>query len=76
MVARTRVSVYLLLQEKITRKAQMILIAAVVIGAFLGWRRAGQVGGNTRDKAQYAIAFALAFAIVGLLATVIIDRMI
>ena len=53
----------------------MILIAAVVIGAFLGWRRAGQVGGNTRDRAQYAIAFALAFAVIGLFATIIIDRM-
>ncbi|SIS72772.1 hypothetical protein [Paracoccus saliphilus] len=53
----------------------MIVIAAIVIGALLGWRRALALGGNRRDRAQYAAAFALAFAVIGLFATVIIDRM-
>ena len=53
----------------------MIVIAAVIIGAILGWRRAGQLGGSQRDRAQYAAAFAVAFAVVGLFATVFVDRM-
>lgn len=54
----------------------MIVIAALLFGAFLGWRRAGRLGGDQRDRAQYAVAYSLAFAVLGLLATVIIDRMI
>ncbi|WP_347139278.1 hypothetical protein [Paracoccus sp. SSK6] len=54
----------------------MIVIAAAIIGAALGWRRAGQLGGAPRDRAQYAAAFAVAFAVLGLFATVILDRMI
>ncbi|MCZ0962963.1 hypothetical protein [Paracoccus benzoatiresistens] len=54
----------------------MIVIAAAIIGAFLGWRRAVQLGGAPRDRAQYAAAFAMAFAVLGLFATVIVDRMI
>lgn len=53
----------------------MIVIAAMLLGAVLGWRRATQLGGNGRDKAQYAAGFALAFAVLGLFATVFIDRM-
>lgn len=59
-----------------TKGSFMIVIAAAIIGAFLGWRRAGQLGGRRRDRAQYAAAFAMAFAVMGLFATVIIDRMI
>lgn len=54
----------------------MIVIAAAIVGALLGWRRAGQLGGGRRDRLQYAAAFAVAFALLGLLATVILDRMI
>lgn len=54
----------------------MIVIVAVVIGAVLGWRRAGQLGGTRRDRMQYAAAFAMAFAVLGLFATVLLDRMI
>lgn len=54
----------------------MIVILAVVIGAFLGWRRAGQLGGTRRDRLQYAAAFGMAFAVIGLFATVILDRII
>ncbi|MDO5612242.1 MAG: hypothetical protein Q4G14_03250 [Paracoccus sp. (in: a-proteobacteria)] len=52
----------------------MIVIAAIVIGALLGWRRAAQMGGALRDRAQYAAVFAIAFAILGLFATVFIER--
>ncbi|SNR60173.1 hypothetical protein [Paracoccus sediminis] len=54
----------------------MIVIAAFIIGAVLGWRRAGQLGGRRRDRVQYAAAFAMAFAVLGLFATVILDRFI
>ncbi|MDN5568090.1 MAG: hypothetical protein L0G27_04975 [Paracoccus sp. (in: a-proteobacteria)] len=53
----------------------MIVIAAFIIGAFLGWRRAGKLDGNRRDRVQYAVAFAVGFAIIGLFITVFIDRM-
>lgn len=53
----------------------MIVIVAAIIGAILGWRRAIGLGGTGRDRAQYAAGFAIAFAVVGLFATVIIDRM-
>ena len=54
----------------------MIIIAAVLIGAVVGWRRAASLGGNTRDRLQYAAAHALALAVIGLFATILIDRII
>ena len=57
-------------------RGAMIILAAILLGAALGWRRAGRLGGDRRDRAQYAAAFAMAFAAIGLFATVIIDRMI
>lgn len=54
----------------------MIVIAALVIGALLGWRRAVQLGGDKRDRLQYAAGFALAFSAVALFVTVMIDRMV
>lgn len=54
----------------------MILIAALVIGALLGWRRAAALGGNRKDQLQYAAAYALAFSVIGLFVTVLIDRAI
>jgi hypothetical protein len=53
----------------------MIVIAAALIGAVLGWRRAAQLGGNRRDRAQYAIVFALGMTMIGVFATLIIHRM-
>lgn len=54
----------------------MIVIIAIILGAFLGDLRARRAQGNLKDRLQYAAAHALAFAIVGLLATVIIDRLL
>lgn len=53
----------------------MIVIAAAILGALLGWRRAAQLRGNRRDKAQYAFAYGLGFAMIGVFATIIIHRM-
>lgn len=54
----------------------MIVIAALVIGTLIGWRRASRLKGNRMDRLQYAAAHALGFAALGVLATVIIDRMV
>lgn len=54
----------------------MIIIAAIILGAFLGDRRARKVGGNRTDRLQYAAAHALAFAVMGLFLTIILDRML
>lgn len=54
----------------------MIILAAIVIGALIGWRRAAALKGDRKDQMQYAMAYAMAFAVVGLFATVFIDRAI
>ncbi|WCQ98356.1 hypothetical protein [Paracoccus aestuarii] len=53
----------------------MIVIAAIIIGAALGWRRAAKLGGNRADRVQYAVAFALGFAMIGVFATIFVHRM-
>ncbi|WP_170295327.1 hypothetical protein [Paracoccus aestuariivivens] len=53
----------------------MIVIAALILGAATGWWRAGKLGGIRADRMQYAVAHAIGFAVVGLFATVLIDRM-
>lgn len=53
----------------------MIVFGAALIGAVLGGWTAKKRGGKIADIAQYAAGFAIAFALVGLLATVVIHRM-
>lgn len=52
----------------------MIVIIATLAGAVLGDLRARRAQGNRKDRLQYATAHALAFAILGLFATILIDR--
>ncbi len=52
----------------------MIVIAAAIIGIVVGVITARKRGGNKLDMAQYGAGFALAFIIVGMIATVVIDR--
>ena len=52
----------------------MIVIAAILLGAFIGDRRAVRARGNRKDRLQYAAAHAIAFALPALLATVLLDR--
>jgi len=52
----------------------MIIIAGVVIGALWGGLTARRRGGNRLDVAQYAAVGAIAGAIVGLIATIIVAR--
>lgn len=52
----------------------MIVILAIVLGAFLGDLRARRAQGNRKDRLQYAAVHAIAFAILALFATILIDR--
>ncbi len=51
----------------------MIVLAAAVIGALLGVRRARARGGGRADMAQYAVAHAIAFGLLGLFAAIAVD---
>ena len=52
----------------------MIIVAAIILGAFLGDRRALSIGGNGKDRLQYAAVHGIALAIAGLFVTILIDR--
>ncbi len=53
----------------------MIVIGAALIGAVLGGLTAKKRGGAAADIVQYAVSSAIAFALIGLLSTVVIHRM-
>lgn len=52
----------------------MIIIAAALIGAIIGGMTAKRRRGKPADIAQYAVAYAIAFAVLGLFATIIVNR--
>ncbi len=52
----------------------MIIIFAALAGAVIGGITARRRKGNGLDIAQYAAGYALAFVVVGMIVTVIIDR--
>ncbi|MFV0293070.1 MAG: hypothetical protein ACK5II_07595 [Paracoccus sp. (in: a-proteobacteria)] len=54
----------------------MIAALCIAFGFWLGWVRAGHAGGDRKDRWQWALAHALIFALAGLFASIIIDRMI
>jgi len=54
----------------------MIFIVMAILGALIGARTAQKRGGNRKDIAQYAAGYALAFIIVGMVATVLLDRLL
>ena len=54
----------------------MIIIGLALIGAIFGVISARRRSGNGLDMAQYGASYGIAFAIVGLLITVFVDRMI
>ncbi|WBU57562.1 hypothetical protein [Paracoccus sediminicola] len=53
----------------------MIVIACAIIGFALGWHRAGKAGGNRKDRWQWAIAHLMIFSLLGLFATLVIERL-
>ncbi|MDF1728782.1 MAG: apolipoprotein acyltransferase [Sulfitobacter sp.] len=54
----------------------MIYILFALVGAVAGAFRARKQGGNRKDMAQYAAGFAIAFGLLGLIVTIILDRII
>ena len=54
----------------------MLVIACALTGAILGAITARRRRGSTADIAQYAAAGGIALALVGMIATVVIHRMI
>ncbi|MBK0326803.1 apolipoprotein acyltransferase [Rhodobacteraceae bacterium F11138] len=53
----------------------MIVIAGIVSGAIIGALIAKRRGGKPADLAQHAAAAAMAFGVVAMIATVLIDRL-
>lgn len=53
----------------------MIFIAAIILGALIGWRRAARREGNRLDKLQYAAGHAILFGILGLFASILYYRL-
>lgn len=54
----------------------MIVLAAIIGGAILGALLARKRGGNRLDMLQYATGFAIAFALLGLFASIILARIL
>lgn len=52
----------------------MIVLVAACVGALFGGFQAKRREGNRMDIAQYAVGYGIAFALVGLLITVILLR--
>lgn len=51
----------------------MIAIVLALIGAALGWHRAGKMGGNRLDRLQYAGIFAIVGFLAGVVLTFTLD---
>jgi hypothetical protein len=54
----------------------MIVIILAIAGALIGGLTARRRGGNRKDIAQYAAGYMIAFIIVGLLLTILLDRLL
>ena len=53
----------------------MIVIGGAVFGAIAGGLTARRRKGNAADIAQYAAGYAIAFALLGLIATIAIEKL-
>ncbi|MBM1556760.1 apolipoprotein acyltransferase [Sulfitobacter mediterraneus] len=52
----------------------MIFLVFGILGAIFGGMTAKKRGGNRKDIAQYAASAGIAFALIGLVLTVLLDR--
>ncbi|MFZ5963813.1 apolipoprotein acyltransferase [Thalassococcus sp. BH17M4-6] len=52
----------------------MIVLIAALVGAVLGATTAKRRKGNAADMAQYAAGFGIFFALLGVVATIVIDK--
>lgn len=53
----------------------MIVIAGLIVGAVTGYMQASRRDGNGFDKTQYAMAYAIIGALLGLFLTIGVDRL-
>ncbi|MFZ7090507.1 apolipoprotein acyltransferase [Primorskyibacter sp. 2E233] len=53
----------------------MIVIIGALLGAIIGGAKAARRKGNFADIAQYAAVYAIIFALVGLVATIGIEKL-
>ncbi|MGR3759060.1 hypothetical protein ACUXV3_02835 [Roseobacteraceae bacterium NS-SX3] len=53
----------------------MIVIGALAAGILIGVLTARKRGGNTADMLQYGAVYAIAFGILGVLATILVHRL-
>ena len=54
----------------------MIVIGGLILGLVLGGWTARRRGGKAADIAQYATVYAMAFGLLGLFVTLVLDRML
>lgn len=54
----------------------MIVLAAFLLGIAWGIRTASRRGGNRLDKAQYAAGGGIAGALLGLIVTIVVERLL
>jgi hypothetical protein len=54
----------------------MIVLAGLVLGALFGAGLAKKRGGRKLDMLQYAAGFAIFFMLIGLFATIFLERML
>ncbi|MBO9456627.1 MULTISPECIES: hypothetical protein [unclassified Paracoccus (in: a-proteobacteria)] len=54
----------------------MLTVIAALIGGLLGFRRARALGGNRKDRAHYAVGYAIAFGLTATIAGIFIARLI
>ena len=52
----------------------MIILISALAGIIWGAYQAKRRGGNRKDMAQYAFGYGVAFALVGLFASILIER--
>ena len=52
----------------------MVILVAALLGVALGAYQARKRQGTGKDIAQYAVAFGIAFALLGFILAVILDR--
>ena len=53
----------------------MIILGSAILGAIIGAMTARKRGGAGLDLAQYGASFAIAFGLIGLIATIAIHRL-
>lgn len=53
----------------------MIVIAGAILGCLIGGFTAKRRNGNKADIAQYAIGYAIAFSLAGLILTIAVEKL-